>query len=327
MLYRIEYLRFLLSITIMLTHYQHFQPFSLPFAKVLNPFYFHGGTAVHAFWAVSGFVLMHVYGSKNNFRFKLFMKHRFARLYPLHFLTLMLMAFLQFVYHFQNKDFFIYKDNDLKTFVSNILLLPVTLTGGESFNAPIWTVSAEIYVYAFFGLTLIFRIKVFLVLFFSAALYLLTDNLPLGQIFLCMYFFFFGVVAYKISSKNKIRIMPIFCAITLLFLIMNFFLNTVLIEGLLYLAILLFMGGLDCRYPLPKDSRKSYFAQKLGELTFTLYLTHIPVQVLLALIFGKNLQDIASNVWFFMMYFSVTLAISKVIFVYYELPTRKILRR
>ena len=76
------------------------------------------------------------------------------------------MAFLQFVYHFQNKDFFIYKDNDLKTFVSNILLLPVTLTGGESFNAPIWTVSAEIYVYAFFGLTLIFRIKVFLVLFF-----------------------------------------------------------------------------------------------------------------------------------------------------------------
>lgn len=105
------------------------------------------------------------------------------------------------------------------------------------------------------------------------------------------------------------------------------FLYTVLIEGLLYLAILLFMGGLDYRYPLPKDSRKSYFAQKLGELTFTVYLTHIPVQVLLAIIFGKNLQDIASNVWFFMMYFSVTLAISKVIFVYYELPTRKILRR
>lgn len=326
MLYRIEYLRFLLSITIMITHYRHFQPISFPFATFLNPFYSHGGTAVHAFWAVSGFVLMHVYGYKNIFSFKLFMRNRFARLYPLHFLTLMLMTFLQIIYHFQNKDFFIYKDNNLKTFGSNILLLPVALTGGESYNAPIWTVSTEIYVYAFFGLTLIFRLKLFFVIVFSAVLYLFTENLPLGQIFLCMFFFFIGVVAYKISSKKQGRIMPIFFLSILLYFIMNLFLNTVLIESLLFLAILLFTGGLDCRRPLPKDSRNSQFAQKLGELTYTLYLTHIPVQVLLALVFGKNLQNVANNIWFFVMYFSITLAISKLIFVCYELPTRKMLR-
>src|SRR6476660_2696781 len=46
---------------------------------------------VEFFFALSGFILVHVYAAQREFRYVDFLKARLARLYPLHLFTLLLM--------------------------------------------------------------------------------------------------------------------------------------------------------------------------------------------------------------------------------------------
>src|SRR6478735_5925794 len=62
-----------------------------PLRWLLWPFYLYGGAAVQFFWLLSGIVFQRVYGGRNVREFWL---RRFARLYPLHFVTLLIMAAL-----------------------------------------------------------------------------------------------------------------------------------------------------------------------------------------------------------------------------------------
>ena len=89
-------------------HYQHFfvppveRHFNVnraiqPWYETLGWLYNHGHTAVQYFWAVSGFVFAHVYLADANYKAR-FWPARIARLWPLHLLTLCLMAILQGIY-------------------------------------------------------------------------------------------------------------------------------------------------------------------------------------------------------------------------------------
>jgi peptidoglycan/LPS O-acetylase OafA/YrhL len=72
---------------------------------------------------------------------------RLSRLYPLHFATLILVAFLQFAYMYSHGQFFLYR-NTPEAFVTNLVFgsnwFPWQTT---TFNGPIWSVSVEIVVY------------------------------------------------------------------------------------------------------------------------------------------------------------------------------------
>jgi peptidoglycan/LPS O-acetylase OafA/YrhL len=78
-----------------------------------------------------------------------------ARLWPLHLLTLMLVAVLQAAYAGLNGTDFIYHQNNLKHF---LLSLPLMQYWGwqdnQSFNGPSWSLSTEMLAYAVFWLTL-----------------------------------------------------------------------------------------------------------------------------------------------------------------------------
>lgn len=76
---------------------------------------------------------------------------RFSRLYPLHFVSLIVVAIFAFIF-FQNSGFhFIYGQNDLKHFVLNLFLISHWgFQDGTSFNEPIWSVSIEIFLYGAF---------------------------------------------------------------------------------------------------------------------------------------------------------------------------------
>lgn len=64
----LDLLRFLLSISVILFHYQHFYaPFNVapktftsdqPFYSILFPLYIQGGLAVPIFWVISGFIFL-----------------------------------------------------------------------------------------------------------------------------------------------------------------------------------------------------------------------------------------------------------------------------
>ena len=76
---------------------------------------------------------------------------RLSRLYPLHFATLLFVAAGQFIYTRTTKTYFVYPFNDTYDFFLNLFFASAWgLEKGNSFNAPVWSVSVEILLYAFF---------------------------------------------------------------------------------------------------------------------------------------------------------------------------------
>src|SRR3954447_10831898 len=126
----LEGLRFLATVAVLLWHYQHFafvadHPVGLvrsdlPFYEVLFPFYEAGEYGVWVFWCISGFIFFWKYRdaiyerSTNAWTFFVL---RLSRLYPLHLVTLIIVALLQPVYFHQHGHFFVYQDNDLQHFM------------------------------------------------------------------------------------------------------------------------------------------------------------------------------------------------------------------
>jgi peptidoglycan/LPS O-acetylase OafA/YrhL len=103
----VDVLRGVAALVIVVFHYHHFylaDAFdragvpaleSFPYAAVLAPLYSAvAAKAVEVFWLISGFVFAHVYMRRPVTGWNFFVA-RFARLYPLHFATLLYVAALQ----------------------------------------------------------------------------------------------------------------------------------------------------------------------------------------------------------------------------------------
>jgi peptidoglycan/LPS O-acetylase OafA/YrhL len=125
----------------------------LPFGSLLGPVYDSGSLAVRLFWALSGFVFVVAYGS-NDVSSRTFWVHRIARLYPLHLITLVLVAILQSISLWLYGAPTIYPNNDLPHFLLQLFMASNWFTMEHSFNAPIWSVSAEVLIYFVFLLYL-----------------------------------------------------------------------------------------------------------------------------------------------------------------------------
>ena len=154
-----NFLRGIAALSVLLWHYQHFffaNPSTFdrsqqPFYSLFKTFYINGHLAVQLFWAVSGFVLCHSYMSRTDTRWRQFFWARFARLYPLHLITLTTVAALQLINQRVLGSYRIYDYNDLKHFVFNVFFMQGWgFNDGFSFNAPTWSVSVEIVVYIIF---------------------------------------------------------------------------------------------------------------------------------------------------------------------------------
>jgi peptidoglycan/LPS O-acetylase OafA/YrhL len=123
----------------------------VPFASVLGPPITKGYLWVEFFFALSGFILVHVYGGRP-LRYGDFLKARLARLYPLHLFTLFMMLFLMwalnalgdaggFVSIFQGPD---PPQNTWPSFIANLLLVQGwNIVPGLTWNGAAWFVSVE----------------------------------------------------------------------------------------------------------------------------------------------------------------------------------------
>ena len=126
-----------------------------PFYAMLKPLYDAGWAAVDLFFPLSGFIFFWLYGEALRERRMgggRFAWLRFSRLYPLHFVTLIAVAAMQAVFHNATGNFFIYDANDVQHFASGLLMaqqwLPPTID--QSFNGPAWSVSIEVLLYGAF---------------------------------------------------------------------------------------------------------------------------------------------------------------------------------
>ena len=165
--YSLDILRGITALTVIFWHWQHFfaplnptgvalQQVRQPFFLALSFFYRHGYSAVQLFFCLSGFVFFWLYGERvasQAISFKRFSLLRLSRLYPLHLATLLLVAAGQLAYYAMTQKQFVYHANDVYHFVLNLLFISSWgFQHDYSFNAPIWSVSVEIFLYGVFFL-------------------------------------------------------------------------------------------------------------------------------------------------------------------------------
>lgn len=121
-----------------------------PLGAIFGILYQHGHFAVQFFWLISGFVFATVYENSAATTRQFFIA-RFARLYPLHLITLVIVAILQAISIRTTGHSLIYENNDLWHLMLNLAFISAWgLERGYSFNGPIWSVSIELLVYALF---------------------------------------------------------------------------------------------------------------------------------------------------------------------------------
>lgn len=210
------------AITVVLWHWQHFQ-FSgyspradfdrtvQPLYPLLFPFYEGGWLAVDFFFMLSGYIFFWKYrvsvfnGSVGAGQFFVL---RFSRLYPLHFLTLILVAALQIIYFQIHGAFFVFQFNDLYHFVLQLFLASQWgLQRGASFNDPVWSLSVEVLLYAMFFIVAKYSASRWALLATLAAfgfvLYASNVTNAIGRGMFC--FFVGGMVAYALQSLRESR--------------------------------------------------------------------------------------------------------------------------
>ncbi|MGY3451068.1 acyltransferase family protein [Bradyrhizobium sp. USDA 4353] len=340
----LELLRFLATISVLLWHYPHFAYVGdapvglvrseLPFYRMLFPFYELGEYGVVIFWCISGFIFFWKYGAlipNGKVDGWTFFVNRLSRLYPLHLATLLLVAGLQAIYVAQHGYAFVYQSNDLAHFVAQLFMasdwLPPT---GVSFNGPIWSVSIEVLVYAAFFLGLRF-VTASPLLNLAMILAGITSGTLVGK---CVVFFYAGGLAAMArqavadaSCRRQFEALAAFAivGISVALWLSNIDLAERAVALLLVLTpLLLFV----CAAPITLPRRIENLLQAAGNMTYSCYLLHFPVQLAIALGFGAMGRAIPhADQSFWIGFMGLTLTAAYVTFRWFEAPAQRLIRR
>ena len=259
-----------------------------PFQVFLRFLYTHGFLAVQLFWVISGFVIAKAYLNRT-WEPSRFIRNRFARLYPLHVVTLLIVAILQIAIRKSQGNYAICVYQDLYHFFLNLFFIPaIGLEKGCSFNAPIWSVSVELISYTAFAILLTFggKIKFFKLIVLNVITLILLVlnpvNLP-THILECGFFFFCGTSLFWIRSiESK------FPSYILLFIPLLIFLKTEKIQignfnlkessipwALAFGTILVLQDWANKRFVGLIHLRT--ISETLGNLTYSSYLLQYPL--------------------------------------------------
>jgi peptidoglycan/LPS O-acetylase OafA/YrhL len=320
----VDLLRGLSAIVILVWHYHHFQwtpeiglmpgDSRQPFFDFLRPFYTDGYWAVQLFWLISGFVFSHVY-SHTGTSAKEFFIRRFARLYPLHFLTLCLIALIQIASYKLYGYYQITAINDLYHFFLNIFFIAFWgFQVGSSFNT-------HKYIFSFGAILPI------AILSFGAVIS--NYGTPLWYFGICTWFFYAGVLVHYLTVKIKsIKIWVLLCGLSSLmfvFLLKKYLVGEKIpfhnIGFFLFFPILVLMVQLDLK-GFSKSSATVKVCDYVSSLTYSSYLLHFPIQVLVLVVFkyfGWGGQVFYSPS-VFLLYMALMILLSRACYLYIEKP-------
>ncbi|WP_315738978.1 MULTISPECIES: acyltransferase [unclassified Bradyrhizobium] len=340
----LELLRFLATISVLLWHYPHFAYIAdapvdlvrseLPFYNVLFPFYDLGEYGVVIFWCISGFIFFWKYGAiipDGTVDGWTFFVNRLSRLYPLHLATLLLVAGLQALYVAQHGFFFVYQSNDLAHFVAQLFMasdwLPPT---GVSFNGPIWSVSIEVLAYAVFFLALRF-VTTSPLLNLAMILAGIASGTLVGK---CFVFFYAGGLAAMARQsvadawyRPKLEALALSAAVGIPVALWISGIELAERAAALLLVttpILLFA----CARPIALPRRIENLLQAAGNMTYSCYLLHFPIQLAIALVFGFLGRAIPyGSQSFWIGFMALTLSAAYVTYRGFEAPAQRLIRR
>lgn len=348
----IDVFRGIAAIVILIWHYQNFlwKPGTTetdglidvdrtiqPYYDSLMPIYTNGYWAVQAFWVISGFVFAYVYCNKKTKGID-FANARFSRLYPLHFITLIFITCLQSMSLKELGYYQMVNSNSAAGFSQHLLFISAWgFPSGGGFNGPIWSVSVEIAIYIlfFFLARRLFIFGLLFPLFIVVVTWgMIHADGPVWNFALCAYFFFIGAILYywlvKFNHNIFMMLVPIIISAGYFYyLIVNGFQNHMRfydVSVFLFVSVVLAIGWLDFW-------RKTHVVLKpfkwVGDLTYSTYLWHFPIQVMILIIFayfGFN-QEMFTHKRAMVIWLIAMIIIGRLSFLYIEKPLQNYCRR
>jgi len=341
-------LRGICAFAIIVWHYQHFfynglattefTRSSQPFYNLLSPFYESGYFAVQIFWCISGLIMTHSYVEQSSFKSKEFAIARFARLYPIHLITLVVVVVLQQISLRSVDSYQIYGTNDFFHFILNIFF--AQSWGFEkdvSFNAPSWSVSIEILIYLLFCAIVPFlkRFRVWvpitILIFYRLSLSLDLNSrfhTPIVYFFLGVLIYFIGKSKYKkISDFSYVLIFAF--EITAYIGLRNFGVINFGAGANGYVWSTAFLVLIVSQIDHLKIVRLLIRARVLGDISYSVFLWHIPLQISIKLVQANYAVDltIAHRNIFFILYISLTYILGYFSYKHIEQPAQRYFRQ
>ncbi|MEJ0027005.1 MAG: acyltransferase [Rhizomicrobium sp.] len=352
----LDALRGIAALSIVFWHWQHF--FAIdgdwmegwsrdqqPLFWLFKPLYLQGWAAVDLFFVLSGFVFFWLYGEAirerrvGAWRFALL---RFSRLYPLHFVLLILVAAMQYAFWQQNGQFFVYQANDAPHFAAQLFLAqnwwPLS---AQSFDGPSWSVSIEVLLYLLFFLAcragLPRGLHCLMIALAGGVVLWVDEHIARG----IMGFFMGGVM---VSCWRSLRGHPRARAISR-------GLTAAAVAGwatlfaLLYLGSPLLAGGEgNVKFLLVFDlllgpltvlslamrerGQRRPWLGFLGDISYATYLIHFPMQLALALL--ANRYDLEPQFfmqgWVLAAFYAVLIGLGTLSYHFFERPMQAFLR-
>lgn len=336
----LELLRFGSALAVLFFHYRHFSQVvgagsisrdAVPFHPLLWPLYEYGLYGVQIFWGISGYIFFWKYGAaihSGAVAARDFFWLRFSRLYPLHIATLVGVVGLQAIHRQVAGTDFIYPATDPEMFVRQLFL--ATDWGRQSpfsFNGPIWSISAEVAVYAaFFTLLRFFTPSMkFCIGVIVACVAAQIAGLQWVSVGCASYFFAGGMAAMAPRQWRR----P---AGALLFTLILVGATTGILADRGKLPMILLIA-VPCLLLLVSRGwnglgRLQKPIQAAGNLTYSSYLMHFPLQLVVAI--AATASGVAlplTNPLFLLAYIVGTLTVAALSYKAFEVPLQNWLRK
>jgi len=346
----LDLLRFLLSVSILIVHFPFFStPFInmgavdktvLPFAGFLKLIYQYGGLAVETFWMISGVIFFYFYLNviqDKKISFLHFMGLRFSRLYPLHLVTLISIAFLQYLYFKKFGTTFIYGNNDILHLVLNIFMISFwNAKFGLSFNGPFWSVSVEIFVY------MIFFLLTFTGLFKKGRNFILIALLffcfyclgIISPFYDCLFYFFAGCLLAQFFNKIHFGWLTVILSFAFLLIMAkyqlpelrnNFYFIRIL-DLMIKTGVFTFLIVSFSRIFSRVDFNWKNILREMGNMTYSIYMIHVSICILMILLFNQHGIEFYNNNLFFLLYLVFTCLLGYLFYRFFELPVQNWIR-
>jgi peptidoglycan/LPS O-acetylase OafA/YrhL len=336
----LELLRLASALAVLFFHYGHFAQIAgmapvertaIPFYGLLWPFYDYGQYGVQLFWGISGYIFFWKYGAaihSGAVAAGRFFWLRFSRLYPLHLLTLAAVIGLQAVHCQMTGTDFIYPAGDAGLLVKQLFL--ATDWGPAppmSFNGPIWSISAEVAVYGAFFIAMrrYSPSRGLCVAVIVGGLALQLAGFDWVSIACATYFFAGGLSALAPAKSGRMAAI-VLAGLALLCAATGTLGDRDKLPMILLVAVPSLLILLARDWPiLTRAERAIQFG---GNLTYSSYLLHFPLQLLLAIgVASTAILPVLTSPAFLAAYLGVTLGVAAISYRYFELPAQQWLRQ
>ncbi|WP_081413975.1 acyltransferase family protein [Chryseobacterium daeguense] len=334
---QITFTRFVAAIAIVISHFN--KDLFLYKIKYISDIFLRANIGVSYFFILSGFIMIVAYHRKAKIDYLDFYRNRFARIYPLYVLGLLLYLVTKYS-GFSFYRLFLYLSGLQSWIPGDALVL----------NFPGWSISVEFLFYLIFPLLYNH--------FYSKenkSIWVITALIWIGtQFFTNLYVnsgaykgphtvsyefihyfpllhvneFLAGNLAGLFFIKNfrernyDITIVLIFTAVllSLIFIPLNFH------NGLMAVLFIPLIYFISCNKGLLTTVFSLKPLEYLGEISYAVYIVHIPVLYILRMVLWEYFQIYESNSVFW-IYMAVLLLVSAVFYQFIEKPLREYLKK